>query len=158
MKRFYFIFLFFTFLANAQDCPFCASLELRVEGLRNDSGVLRVMLTTDETSFHESDPKRLNLQKIFIRNEKIKNGKAKVLFPKLQSGEYAYRIFHDENNNELLDSTLMGRPLEGVAVSGYEKIGRESVQFSKAKFRVLSRKKYKFPVQIRYLGDQGLTR
>jgi uncharacterized protein (DUF2141 family) len=113
------------------------------------------MLTSNEVAFNESDAKKIDIQKIFLRNEKIKDGKATVYFPKLQSGEYAYKVFHDENNNELLDSTLMGKPVEGISVSGYQQIGRDKVLFSKAKFRVLARKKYKRSVEIKYLSNPG---
>src|SRR6187551_3442068 len=101
MKALIFMSFFLLRAAFSQDCPFCAVLEIKVTGLRNDSGLLRVLLTADEQAFQETDPKKIDVQKIHFKNEKISKGSARIIFPKLQSGTYAYKIFHDENANEV---------------------------------------------------------
>jgi uncharacterized protein (DUF2141 family) len=39
------------------------------------------------------------------------------IFKNLKAGEYAVRVFHDQNNNGKLDTGIFGQPVEGWGVS-----------------------------------------
>lgn len=144
MKRFFWM-LFFMPMSGlyAQGCPLCASLEIKVLGLKSNQGIVRVLLTRDAASFEELDPSKIEAAKIYFRNLPAKKEGVVIKFPELPSGDYAYKIFHDENNNEILDTTLLGKPVEAVAISGYGALKSEKVSFSKAKFKLAPREKLK---------------
>lgn len=47
----------------------------------------------------------------------IDYNKAEVNFTELSAGQYAVRLYHDENNNQKLDSNLLGIPRERYGYS-----------------------------------------
>jgi uncharacterized protein (DUF2141 family) len=50
--------------------------------------------------------------------ESLQNLTVSYTFKALPAGDYAVLVFHDENNNGILDTGLMKRPLEGRGFSG----------------------------------------
>jgi uncharacterized protein (DUF2141 family) len=40
-------------------------------------------------------------------------------FPNLPAGDYAVFVVHDENNNNIMDTGLFGRPIEGRGYSNF---------------------------------------
>lgn len=51
----------------------------------------------------------------------VNNGVAQYTF-NLPAGTYAVKVFHDENNNEELDTNFIGIPKEGVGFSNNPKL------------------------------------
>lgn len=149
-RSFLFLLLLSPTILLADDCPFCASLTIKVSGFKNQTGLLRILVVKDEKSFNESDPQKIDLQKIFFRSQKISGDSVNFDFPKLQSGTYAYKIFHDFNENEILDTSLLGKPLEGVAISGYETLSKGPAEFSKAKFILKPKAKVTHQKKLQY--------
>ncbi len=143
-----FFFLGMSVFVFAQGCPLCASLEIKVAGLKNEEGIVRIMLTRDATTFEELDPAKIEASKIYFRNAAAKKDGVIFTFSELPSGAYAYKIFHDANNNELIDTTLLGKPTESVAVSGYKQLKDPKVSFERAKFKVAPRAKIKRTVNL----------
>lgn len=149
LKKWLFFFLFApSWRLFAQACPLCASLEIKVTGLKNDQGLVRILLTRDAATFEELDPTKIEAAKIYFRNVEAKKEGVVFVFPELPSGTYAYKVFHDANNNELIDTTLLGKPTEGVAVSGYKQLKDPKVSFEKAKFKVAPRAKLKKTAEL----------
>lgn len=87
-------------LANAQ-----VILTVEVTELNSDNG--RVMLELFDAQ-HKT---------VGSKASAIHGKKATVMFDKLQPGKYAIRYFHDENNNDKLDTNFMGIPKEGYGFS-----------------------------------------
>lgn len=54
---------------------------------------------------------------ILIGKEVLGSKNMQVLVPDLPYGEYAFAIFHDENNNGTMDQNLVGIPSEPFAFS-----------------------------------------
>jgi len=50
-------------------------------------------------------------------NVKIENKKTEYIFEELPFGEYAIKLFHDENMNGELDSNFLGIPTEDYGFS-----------------------------------------
>lgn len=139
-------------VAMLSACPFCGSLEVKVTGFKSDKGLARILLVFDEKSFSESDPAKINKAQVFWRSEKIKNKEVTFNFPELKSALYAYKVFHDENENELLDTNLLGKPLEGISISNYKPNTKERLfLFSKASFNIKPKAKVKRIEKISYL-------
>lgn len=86
-----------------------ATLELLVGNVRNDRGHVRVavcpqpLFLTDKCSFGGK--------------AKARPGEVLVTIPDVPPGTYAAQSFHDENDNEDLDRTLLGLPKEGIGFS-----------------------------------------
>ena len=102
MKK-YAIVLLFTFLIRQLN----AQVELTVEilGLKNDEGKVLIELL-------DANEKRVEGSSAFIKNKK-----AQISFDNLKTGKYAVRCFHDENNNDELDTNMLGIPKERYGIS-----------------------------------------
>ncbi|MEZ4813721.1 MAG: DUF2141 domain-containing protein [Bdellovibrionota bacterium] len=140
--------LFFLFLFQAEACPLCASLELRVKGIQNNRGVIRVFLTRNAASFEEVNPEKIDASQVYFKNLPAKKEDIVFRFNEVPSGDYAYKVFHDENTNEILDTTLIGKPTEALSVSGYSKLKNEPLSFERAKFQLKPRAKMKVLVEL----------
>ncbi len=89
-----------------------ARLEVRIEGLRNQKGLIRLCVTRDEKIFPncERDPAARSLSvPATAASEPIE-------IPDLRPGDCAVAVFHDENGNGKLD-TAFAIPKEGFGFS-----------------------------------------
>jgi len=80
-------------------------LEVEITELRSDQGPVMLELFDAQ---HQS---------IMRQSGVIKNGKATLVLSNLKPGRYAVRYYHDENNNQKLDTNLLGIPTEGYGFS-----------------------------------------
>ena len=108
-------------------------LTIDVSGLRNYKGRVVLMLWAD--SEHNSsfpDPSRVQFRDeragdppcdfaqaavCRITVESLQNLTVSYTFRDIPQGDYAAFVFHDENNNGILDTGLFHRPLEGRGYS-----------------------------------------
>jgi uncharacterized protein (DUF2141 family) len=81
------------------------NLKIEIAKLKNSNGQIFLQL------FDE------NQSKIKGIYGKINNNKCEILIDNLKAGKYAFRFFHDENNNGKLDTNWMGIPNEGYGFS-----------------------------------------
>lgn len=83
------------------------TLTVKVTGIRNTEGNIRIAVRTDENTMVagkivDVDPKTLT---------------AEAVFENLAEGSYGIAVIHDENKNEKLDFNEEGMPLEGYGHS-----------------------------------------
>jgi uncharacterized protein (DUF2141 family) len=66
----------------------------------------------------------------------IRGGKASLIFPPLPAGEYAVVVFHDNNDNGVIDHNFIGLPNEAIGFSNAFKLSFISglPTFDKLKF------------------------
>ena len=83
------------------------NLELEIINIRNDTGVILVQLLDT------------NEQVILGQATEIKNGNCIIIFENILPAKYAIRYFHDENENDKLDTNLLGIPKEGYGTVSY---------------------------------------
>jgi uncharacterized protein (DUF2141 family) len=100
------LFIFWGQYAAAQT-PKTGKLTIKITGIRNSEGNIRVALRTGENTIVDAkvveiDPKTLT---------------AEAIFDSLAEGSYGVAVIHDENKNEKLDFNEMGMPLEGYGHS-----------------------------------------
>ena len=97
------------FVALAGNAP-TAELEIRLERLRNQRGVLHLCLTRNPAHFPDcgKDPQAIK--------RSIATAPGPIRFTGMAAGSYALAVMHDENRNGKLD-TLMGIPREGFGFS-----------------------------------------
>lgn len=96
-----------------------------------------------------------NSKETFLKNTKgtsigtkatVENKKAIAKFKGLKKGEYAISIFHDENNNNKMDTRIFGIPKEPYGFSNNASGFMGPPKFEDAKFLVNSNKTIKIKV------------
>jgi uncharacterized protein (DUF2141 family) len=80
-------------------------IDIEITGIRNDNG--RIML-----QMMDENEKIVN-QEIGPIREKT----SRFLIKDITPGKYGIRYFHDENGNSELDTSAIGRPVEGYGFS-----------------------------------------
>lgn len=120
-----------------------ASLELNIQHLRSDRGVLRVCLTASADNFPDCKDERRAITRSVPATE------PHIRFDGLPPGNYAAAIVHDENGNGKLDTT-MGIPREGFGFSRNPKIGFGPPSFAATRFALNDAGKPQ-SVRMRYL-------
>src|SRR5574343_388742 len=81
------------------------TLTVGIEQLRNNNGKLLLELNTDKEE----------VIKGFAGT--IAENKSVVVINDLKPGKYSFKYFHDENNDEKLNTNFMGIPKEGYGFS-----------------------------------------
>ena len=111
-------------------------LEVTLTNIRNARGKLMIAVYDTANGFPESfDAAHL---RIMIP---AKPGKQTVSIIGLQNKDYALTVFHDENENGVLDKNALGMPLEGYGVSNNARNRFRAPDWTKAKFRMRDGKK-----------------
>ena len=112
------------FLASLLATPTQAGdLELTVTGVRSDAGQLMIGLYDSEANWKDALD---NSARVGLLNDKgrligvtmrARKGSQSLGFLQLPPGDYAVIVFHDENDNGLLDKSALGIPIEGYGFS-----------------------------------------
>ncbi len=87
------------------------SIHLQITGIENTDGVVRIGLYNSEKAFLE-EKKETGGAVIDILKPKVS-----YVFDNLYSGSYAIAVWHDENNNQKLDTNILGMPIENYGFS-----------------------------------------
>lgn len=88
-----------------------ATLHVTVEGIRNESQPVRVLLFNTPDSFPDEE------QCLKVRGAKARQGTAVVEFTNLDPGTYGIMAYHDENDDNRLNRVLGMWPSEGYGLS-----------------------------------------
>jgi uncharacterized protein (DUF2141 family) len=98
-------------------------------GLEKDAGSVMIQLASSAADF-ESDTVAFRSAVV-----KVENQRAVGVFEGVPYGEYAVKIFHDENGNEKLDTNFVGMPKEKFGFSN-DALGRFGPpSYEQARFR-----------------------
>ena len=120
--------LFGTSILSAQDTPNTYTLTVNFTGLKSSDGLLKVALCDAEEKW---------LSDNIVGKEGIIDGAtSKVVFEIPEGGEYAISTYHDENNNDKMDTNAMGIPKEDYAFSNDAKGFFGPAKWTDAKFEV----------------------
>ncbi|WP_281561283.1 DUF2141 domain-containing protein [Thalassomonas sp. RHCl1] len=106
-----------------------ANIQLEITGIKNDQGKLYIQLFNGEENYHQGNAELATIAK-------AKSGSATLTFEDVDSGEYALRFYHDENNNGKLDSNLFGMPTEGYGFSNNAQPNFGPAKYQEMKFQV----------------------
>lgn len=93
------------------DSSNAATLRVTVEGVRQGSQPVRVLLFNSPDSFPDEE------ERFKVLATEAARGVAVVEFTNLNPGTYAIMAYHDENENNRLDRTLGMWPSEGYGLS-----------------------------------------
>jgi uncharacterized protein (DUF2141 family) len=89
------------------------ALEVRVDNIRQAKGQVRLAIFADPATF-------LDYQSaVHLASTPLRATQSTVVFelPQLAPGQYAIATYHDRNNNDKLDTNLLGVPTEPYAFS-----------------------------------------
>jgi uncharacterized protein (DUF2141 family) len=92
-----------------------AELQVSIDHIKSDQGVILAQLFKSEENYKTGKS---------LENKMLsaKTGAGELKFENLEPGEYVVRMYHDENNNQKMDSNAFGMPTEGYGFSN-EAIG-----------------------------------
>ncbi len=90
-----------------------AELAVRVNGCRNDQGHVYVALYDDPDGFPKDEDAVVYTGKGLVRA-----GRSTIELPDVAPGRYAAAVFHDENDDGVLNMRLKVFPKEGFGFSG----------------------------------------
>lgn len=107
-----YLLIFFLISFSTVGAPLKGSIYLEIEGLKNDKGVIQVLLFEKSKGFPDSPEQAL--QQITLP---IKSNKVQSVFKDLPFGTYAISCIHDENINQKQDTNFFGYPIEGYGTS-----------------------------------------
>jgi len=108
-----------------------ASLVLHIEGFDSDQGSARVALVNSKANFSAAIP-----YKGFIFP--INDQRVSETIVGLPYGEYAIKVYHDENNNQLLDRRMFEIPAERYGFSNNVRSVFGPPEFDAAAFKLNS--------------------
>lgn len=119
------------FSTNAQENE-TFDLTIEVNGIKNNQGKIFIAIYDSEETF-------LNKASGIIAE--IKDKKSTGIFKGLKKGTYAVSFFHDENNNQKMDTKIFGIPKEPYGFSNDASGFMGPPKFNDAKFNLDSNKK-----------------
>jgi uncharacterized protein (DUF2141 family) len=88
-----------------------SSLTINLSGMHNTNGKVNVALYNSSASFN--DPNQA-IRELFLL---CPGSNMTITIDSLVPGDYAFAIFHDENDNQQLDQNWLNIPTEGFAFS-----------------------------------------
>ena len=117
-----------------QEQPVQGDLTVIISGFDNDEGVVNLALGDTKEDYEAKDQA--------FRGEKtlIKDKSAKLTFEKIPFGEYAIKIYHDEDNDNELDTNFLGMPTEEYGFSNDARGSFGPASWEDAKFLFQSAK------------------
>ena len=112
--KFFFAFLVLTLAINGwgQDCR--GDFKMNVSGFKSSQGQVKFDLDNSADTFKPTK----NGKKSFIQGKaKISDQKVEYFFNNVPCGDYAIKLYHDENSNEDLDLNFLKVPKEDYTFS-----------------------------------------
>ena len=88
-----------------------ARMTVQIDGLRDDSGNLRVSLYREPDSFRKED------RAFKLLSQPARKGKTSLVFDDIPPGRYALMAYHDANDDNKLNLRFGMFPQEGYALS-----------------------------------------
>ena len=107
-------------------------LIVNVTNFKNNQGKVMIGIYIGQENFMKKS--------VFRKSSTIQDNSAKVVFENLPSGEYAISLYHDENENNKLDTGWFGIPDEGYGCSNNAKGMMGPPKYEDAKFQLTSYK------------------
>ena len=131
-----FLMFLFAFVVCADETPETSvknkiatgELVVAITGFETSEGEARIAIVNSEVNYDESNNCR---QKMLPVQDK----KVQYIVKDLEFGEYAVKVFHDENSNGELDTAMFGIPTEAYGFSNNAKGKFGAPAFSKVAFK-----------------------
>ena len=119
--------LAFAFALSLTPLAHAASLDVRIEGLREAKGHVMLALTDSAEAWDGAAEARVRTRHaVAATNETIR-------LDDLPPGSYAVQVFHDANDNGRMDTNVVGMPVEGYGFSRNPMVMRKAT-YEEARF------------------------
>jgi uncharacterized protein (DUF2141 family) len=104
------LLLLLNFTLSAGENP-KTKVTIKIQGLKNNIGTVKVALCNSLENYKDHKAPFIGL------NLPISNNQAEITLSDLPAGYYAVKAFHDVNNNNDLDTNILGIPVEDYGFS-----------------------------------------
>ncbi len=133
LKLLFFVLIMLTLYDGySQSKKTSLTLTIEVASFENTKGVLRVCITDKKDDFLKSCT--------FSKTVVVKDEAVSLKIENMEKGNYAASVYHDENNNDILETTgLFGIPIEPYGFSNNPSM-IFGPSFKKSVFRMTSDK------------------
>ena len=128
MKDFWVLLLLSIFPFS--NSPETGTLLIQLDNIEAAKGSIRIAVYQDAQDFNEQEKPLLG--KVYPVEA---SGSISVSFPDISFGTYAIAIFHDVNNNQVLDKNVLGIPKEPYAFSNNPKVKWKAPTFQASQFQ-----------------------
>ena len=105
------------------------SLEMEINNLQSNNGPLYIRILDE------------NENPVIVGTSPVINYSARISFDSISPGKYAIQFFHDENENQKMDFSLIGIPKEKFGSSNDVKPVLGPPKFEKMLFEIYDNKK-----------------
>jgi uncharacterized protein (DUF2141 family) len=124
--------LFFLIIFAAVHAAFAGQndtvrLAIHVTGFDSSEGVAKVALVNSQENYDSEDAPFMGFNFIIINNEVLQT-------IRVPQGEYAIKVYHDENANDEMDTLMFGIPSEKYGFSNNARGTLGPPAFDKARF------------------------
>lgn len=131
MKKFLCLVVLFTQFAFVSATSSAGrDIVIRVDKIRNSKGFILVALHATAADFPKTTGKAFKLER-----GTINNGSSEIVLKDVPPGTYAVALFHDENNDQKLNTNFLGIPKEGYGFSNNAYHTFRAPDFSEASFK-----------------------
>jgi len=125
----FFVLITFQFvLAQSVEEKNTGNLTIVVTGFESDDGEVLIAVSNSRENYESNDSAFVGVK------VKIENKNAEYAFEELPFGEYAIKLFHDENMNGELNSNFFGIPTEDYGFSNNARGTFGPADYDDAKF------------------------
>jgi uncharacterized protein (DUF2141 family) len=126
-----------------------AQLKIVWNNVRSDRGRIEIAVYQGKDGFPDNSDKSIAKRKISVEE-------GTVIINDLPEGELAVSIFHDENEDEILNKNGLGIPKEGIGFSRNPGVLFGPPSYKKAKFKLGSSLE-QVTIKLKYFsGSRGL--
>ena len=122
-----FVFLISIFLTKAQ----AFTLHFDLSNIKNENGYIRYLLFNKAEGYPDDEKMSIGQGSL-----KVVDAQKGIILKNIEGGQYSFTLIHDENNNNVLDTNILGIPKEGFGFSNNPKIFFGAPSFSKCSFEV----------------------
>lgn len=123
--------ILFLFMTTAPSNVEKATLEVTIDNVKNNRGVILVALFNEQAGFPGQPDNAFRSEKVAANAKETR-----IVFEDIPQGTYAIAVFHDENDNGVLDKNMLGVPTEGYGSSNNQKKLFRAPNFDESKFKV----------------------
>jgi uncharacterized protein (DUF2141 family) len=122
-----------------------SKLVINVSGMGNTNGKLNVALYNNSDNFNNPE---LVYKELFLT---LPGQSMTVTFDSIPAGTYAFALFHDENDNQVLDQNFLNIPQEGFAFSNNSMGTFGPPSYNQAKFNIPKNSTVTQNISLRFL-------
>ncbi|WP_378184044.1 DUF2141 domain-containing protein [Aquimarina sp. SS2-1] len=125
----YFTFFLFSFLLISEvKAQNNTSIQIRISNIESSKGTILIGLYNSESNFYKKTFRSAAV--------KAKKGSIQTSFEDIPAGEYGITLYHDENDNKILDTNFLKIPKEPYGTSNNAKGNFGPPKWEDAKFSV----------------------